>query len=59
MKTRSRSSPGPAVNSSLPTTTTTGPEACVVQGVLSVLGSGLLASGCDDPHAPFENDSLG
>jgi hypothetical protein len=20
---------------------------------------GLLASGCDDPHAPFENDSLG
>ena len=36
-----------------------GPEACVVQGVLSVLGSGLLASGCDDPHAPFENDSLG
>jgi hypothetical protein len=48
---------GPAVNSSLPTTT--GPVACVVQGVLSVLGSGLLASGCDDPHAPFENDSLG
>ena len=35
------------------------PEACVVRGVLSVLGSGLLASGCDDPHAPFENDSLG
>jgi hypothetical protein len=49
---------GPGVNSSLPTTTT-GPEACVVRGALSVLGSGLLASGCDDPHAPFENDSLG
>lgn len=41
------------------TTTTTGPEACVVRGVLSVLGSSLLASGCDDPHASFENDSLG
>jgi hypothetical protein len=36
-----------------------GPDACVVQAVLSVLGSGLLASGCDDPRALFKNDSRG